>query len=60
MKRKPVSVGLTSCTGPVFRFSTIADAETAIALLETVIPDSVHAGDYYIDAPELIINPRKR
>ena len=54
---KPVSVGRTDCTGKVFRFSTVADAETAISLLETVIPVSVHAGDYYIDAPEELVNP---
>ncbi len=55
--KKLVSVGLNDGTGKVFRFDTLDDAETAIALLETVIPVSVHAGDYYIDAPEEMVNP---
>jgi hypothetical protein len=49
---KKVSVGLNDCTGKVFHFNTVEDAEEAIALLETVIPVSVHAGEYFIDVPE--------
>lgn len=56
MENRPVSVGRNNCTGKVFHFSTIADAEEAIALLETVIPVSIRAGNYYIDAPEEMVN----
>jgi hypothetical protein len=53
---EPVTIGRNDGVGKVFRFSTVKDAEAAIALLETVIPVSVHAGDYYIDAPEEMVN----
>ena len=56
-KPYPVSVGRNDCTRKVFHFSTIADAEEAIALLENGIPWDVTTGGYYIDAPENMVNP---
>lgn len=54
----PVSVGRTDCTGEVKRFATIKQAEDYIAHdLIKVDPVGVEAGDYYIDAPELMVNP---
>lgn len=49
-----ITVGREDGKGNIFYFSTVKDAEEAIALLETVVPVSVHAGDYFIDVPEEI------
>lgn len=48
------AVGRTDCTGEVKRFSTLAEAEAAIAGIEAVDPAGVEAGNYYIDAPEFM------
>ena len=44
----------------VFHFSSVKDAEEVIALLETAIPVSFHAGDYYIDGPNEDVEGEKR
>lgn len=52
MKReKPYSVGKTDCSGEVWRFDTLEEAETKIAELEKQDPDFVHAGGYFLDGP---------
>lgn len=51
------SVGRNDLTGEVRRFATLAEAEAHVVEIEKTDPASVHAGDYYVDGPEELINP---
>jgi hypothetical protein len=54
----PFYVGRNDGTGKVFRFATLREAEAKIVEFETVCPVDVHNGEFYIDGPEELINPR--
>ena len=55
----PFSTGRTDCTGTVTRHATLAEAEAHIVEIEKTDPAGVHAGDYFVDGPEILINPPK-
>jgi hypothetical protein len=55
----PFAVGYDDGTGPVTRFATLAEAEAEIWRLEGIDPVGVHAGNYFIDGPEELINPKR-
>lgn len=42
------------------RFLRVRSAENFIAMREKRDPKGVHRGDYGIDAPEEVVNPRRR
>ena len=52
-----VSVRREKDSSLVQRFATVQDAEDYIAMLEPMDPEAVARGDYYIDAPEEMVNP---
>jgi hypothetical protein len=52
-----VFVGKNDNSIPKLEFATVAEAEAQIVEYEKTDPDGVHAGDYYIDAPEELVNP---
>ena len=54
----PFYVGRNDGTGKTFRCATLQEAEAKIAELEHIYPVEVHNGDFYIDGPEELINPR--
>lgn len=56
-RTRPVSVGRSDGLGVVAHFATLADGEAHIVALSKVDPEGVEAGDYYIDAPEEMVNP---
>ncbi len=55
----PFSVGRNDGKGKVTRHATLAEAEARIVQIEKTDPAGVHAGDYYVDGPEELINPPK-
>lgn len=58
--KKPFTVGKTDDRRfKRQRFATMGEAEQHITTLEGTDPAGVHAGDYYIDGPEELINPPK-
>ena len=52
----PVVVGRNDGTIEPVRFRALKGAENYIAHLEKEDPEGVHAGEYYIDAPEEMVN----
>lgn len=56
-KRLPVSVGRNDGSIPVRRFATLAEGEAYIEEIAKTDPSGVDAGDYYVDAPEEMVNP---
>jgi hypothetical protein len=52
----PVVVGHSSNKISPHRFKTVRAAELFVAQLEKEDPEGVHAGEYYIDAPEEMLN----
>jgi len=54
---KPVCVGRNDGIIEIKRFATLAEGEAEISRLESIDPDGIHAGEYYIDAPEEMVNP---
>lgn len=55
----PVAVGRNDGIGEIKRFATLKEGEEHIATIEKTDPDGVHNGDYYIDAPEEMVNPQE-
>ncbi len=49
---KNVTVGKVDGSGPTVYFELVSEAEAFVAELEKTDPEGVHAGNYYIDAPE--------
>ena len=52
----PVVVGHSDNKIAQHRFKTVRAAEKFVEQLEKEDPDGVHAGEYYIDAPEEMVN----
>ena len=52
----PVVVGHCDDKIAQHRFRTLKAAENFVAQLEKEDPEGVHAGEYYIDAPEEMTN----
>ena len=48
----PFYVGRNDGAGKVFRFATLNEAEAKIEEFESICPDDVNNGEFYIDGPE--------
>ena len=67
MKKLPVSVGKNPINNEpgtmateIQRFATLEEGEAFISEIAKTDPEGVANGDYYVDAPEEMVNPRRK